>query len=45
MCQRLEFASVAFRQVMGSLRQMTARTFMPLPSVTRTAPLTWIRSA
>jgi hypothetical protein len=45
MCQRLEFASVAFRQVMGSLRQMTARTFMPLPSVTRQAPLTWIRSA
>jgi hypothetical protein len=45
MCQRLEFASVAFRQVMGSLRQMTARTFMPLPSAARPAPLTWIRSA
>jgi hypothetical protein len=45
MCQRLEFASIAFRQVMGGLRQMTARTFMPLPNVSRPAPLTWIRSA
>ncbi len=45
MCQRLEFASIAFRQVMGGLRQMTARTFMPLPGVSRPAPMTWIRSA
>lgn len=45
MCQRLEFASIAFRQVMGGLRQMTAKTFMPLPSAARPAPVAWIRSA
>ena len=45
MCQRLEFASIAFRQVMGSLREMTARTFMPLPPTSRPAPVAWIRSA
>jgi hypothetical protein len=45
MCQRLEFASIAFRQVMGSLRQLTTRTFMPLPSTSRPVPVTWIRSA
>ena len=45
MCQRLEFASVAFREVMGGLRQMTTKTFMPLPSASRPAPVAWIRSA
>lgn len=45
MCQRLEFASIAFRHVMGSLRQMTTRSIMPLPSAVRPAPVSWIRSA
>ncbi len=45
MCQRLEFASIAFRQVMGGLRQMTTRTFMPLPGASRPAPAAWFRSA
>ena len=45
MCQRLEFASIAFRQVMGDLRQMTTRAFMPLPSTSQPAPVSWIRSA
>jgi hypothetical protein len=45
MCQRLEFASIAFRQVMGGLRQMTTKAFMPLPGATLTAPVAWIRSA
>ena len=45
LCQRLEFASIAFRQVMGSLRQMTSRTFMPLPPPVRPAVASWIRSA
>jgi hypothetical protein len=45
LCQRLEFASIAFRQVMGSLREMTSKTFMPLPSPARPAVASWIRSA
>jgi hypothetical protein len=40
MCQRLEFASIAFRQVMGGLQHLTSKSFMPAPS----RP-TWIRSA
>lgn len=45
LCQRLEFASIAFRQVMGNLRQMTSKTFMPMPSPARPAAASWIRSA
>jgi hypothetical protein len=45
MSQRLEFASITFRQVMGSLRQMTSKTFMPLPGATRPVGVSWIRSA
>jgi len=43
MCQRLEFASIAFRQVMGGLQHLTSKTFMPAPS--RPAVAAWIRSA
>jgi hypothetical protein len=43
--QRLEFASIAFRQVMAALRQMTAKTFMPMPSPARPAAPSWIRTA
>jgi hypothetical protein len=45
MCQRLEFASAAFRQVMGDLRQMTGRTFMPVPAPTRPVVAAWTCSA
>jgi hypothetical protein len=43
--QRLEFASIAFRQVMGALRQMTAKTFMPMPAPARPTAPSWIRTA
>jgi hypothetical protein len=45
MLQRLEFASVAFRQVMGQLREMSARTFMPMPTTARPVVASWTRSA
>jgi hypothetical protein len=45
MLQRLEFVSVAFRQVMGSLRQLTAETLVPLPSLSRPVAVARVRSA
>jgi len=45
LCQRLELASIAFRQVMGNLRQMTTQTFMPMPSMSRPAIASWVRTA
>ena len=38
--QRLEFVSVAFREVMGQLRELSATPIVPQPSI-----VSWVRSA
>jgi hypothetical protein len=45
--QRLEFVSLAFRDVMGQLRQATAQSFAPRPAMTRPQGMVtaWVRSA
>jgi hypothetical protein len=45
MLQRLEFVSVAYRSVMGQLRQATSRTFMPQPVPSRPVVVAFTRSA
>jgi hypothetical protein len=43
--QRLEFVSVAFRAVMGQLREATSESFVPRPSLSRPLSAAWVRSA
>jgi hypothetical protein len=45
--QRLEFVSLAFRDVMGQLRQSTAQSFAPRPTMPRPQEMVtaWVRSA
>jgi hypothetical protein len=45
MLQRLEFVSTTFREVMGQLRQLAARSTVPRAMPARPAPASWIRSA
>ena len=43
--QRLEFASVAYREVMGQLRQLAGRPVAPQITPSRPVPAAWSRSA
>lgn len=46
--QRLDFVSVAFREIMNGLRQQSVQPFGPQPRDTRigsAAPISWIRTA
>jgi hypothetical protein len=43
--QRLDFVSVAFREIMDELRRRSTQPFGPQPRNAPAAPLTWIRSA
>ena len=45
MLQRLEFASVAFREVMGQLRQLAGRSLAPQAVPARPVVVAWSRSA
>jgi hypothetical protein len=45
MLQRLEFASVAFREVMGQLRQLAGRPLAPQAAPSRPVVVAWSRSA
>lgn len=43
--QRLEFASVAFREVMGQLRKLAGHSLAPQAVVSRPTAVSWSRSA
>lgn len=43
--QRLEFASVAYREVMGQLRELAGRPIAPQAMPSRPMPASWTRSA
>jgi hypothetical protein len=43
--QRLEFASVAFREVMGQLRQLAGHSLVPQASPSQPKAVAWSRSA
>ena len=43
--QRLEFVSVAFREIMGQLRQLAGRPIAPLAVPSRPTVVSWTRSA